>query len=422
MKAISIDRHKISGTSSSLVDSWARKLVLKWLKHFSVGHLTIEDQGTIYHFGQSIAEAGVSATIQINHWSAYSYVLLNGTVGAGEAFMKGTWQSPRLVNVIRLMCRNMQDLKRINNGFSRVNAFLANCVYRFQSNTKANAKLNIAAHYDLGNDFFSLFLDSKMMYSAAIYPEDTTTLNDAATYKLEHICQRLQLKRTDHLLEIGTGWGGMAVYAAKHYGCRVTTTTISKKQYHYACDLVKQAGLEDKITVLLDDYRDLKGQYDKLVSVEMIEAVGRNHYQQYFSACHRLLKVDGLMLIQAITLPDQRYVESSAATDFIQRYIFPGGDLPCLSVMATSMSRFTNLHIVGVEDITWDYARTLADWRDAFFSSLAKVKALGYNDTFIRMWDFYLSYCEGGFMERKISTIQLLAAKPQCQCLPPIIR
>ena len=273
--------------------------------------------------------------------------MFNGTVGSGEAYMKGSWRSPDLTNVIRVMCKNMDLLHAVNRGWSTLNSVLAGLFHRFVPNSKKNARLNIAAHYDLGNDFFSLFLDPTMMYSSAIYSSEKTTLNEAAVYKLEHICQRLQLSHNDHLLEIGTGWGGMAIYAAKNYGCRVTTTTISEQQYQYTLNKVKKLNLQDKITVLFNDYRDLEGSFDKLVSIEMIEAVGRQYYKDYFSVCSRLLKSDGLMLIQAITMPDQRYNKYNNTADFIQRYIFPGGDLPCLSVLSHHVNHSTDMQIVG---------------------------------------------------------------------------
>jgi cyclopropane-fatty-acyl-phospholipid synthase len=422
MKAVSIDEHKMAELSVSVVDKWAKSLVLKWLKQFSRGSLTVKDGNEYHHFGQSSKEAVVSAQINVHHPSVYRDVLFNGTVGSGEAYMRGSWTTPNLTNVIRLMCSNMDMLYKINHGFSRFNAMIARSIHKFRSNNKSNARLNISAHYDLGNDFFSLFLDPTMMYSSAIYPQETSSLIEAATYKLEHICQRLQLKESDHLLEIGTGWGGMAIYAATHFGCKVTTTTISKEQHAHALAEVERLGLHDKITVLLDDYRDLEGRFDKLVSIEMIEAVGRDYYEQYFSTCSRLLKEDGLMLMQAITMPEQRYQQTGQSTDFIQRYIFPGGDLPSMKVMTHHIGEHTDMQIAGVEDITLDYAKTLKDWRTAFFDNIAQVKTLGYDDIFIRMWDFYLCYCEGGFRERTINTLQLLIAKPRCQDLPSIVR
>lgn len=420
MKAVSIENNDIGEISTSVIDGWAKNIVFRWLKSFTQGSLTIDDDDGRHHFGQPSHKAAISAHIVVKHDSVYRDVLFNGTVGSGEAYMKGSWESPNLVNVIRLMCNNMDRLNKINRGWSKVNSIAARMVHRLRSNNKHNAKLNIAAHYDLGNDFFAEFLDPTMMYSSAIFPTSESTLEEAAVYKLEHICQRLQLRETDHLLEIGTGWGGMAIHAAKNYGCRVTTTTISREQYNFALARVKAAGLENQITVLLEDYRDLKGKYDKLVSIEMIEAVGRRYFQQYFSTCNRLLKDSGLMLIQAITMADQRYDLSGESSDFIQRYIFPGGDLPSISVITKHVGQDTDMQLVGVEDITLDYALTLSAWRHRFFERLGNIKSQGYNDVFIRMWEFYLSYCEGGFMERTIGTMQFLMAKPGCKQLPAV--
>ncbi|HEX7762309.1 MAG TPA: cyclopropane-fatty-acyl-phospholipid synthase family protein, partial [Cellvibrio sp.] len=239
------------------------------------------------------------------------------------------------------------------------------------------------------------------------------TLAQAAQYKLQRVCEKLQLQPQDHLLEIGTGWGGMALYAAQHYGCKVTTTTISHEQYQHAKARVRDAGLEDRVTVLFDDYRELNGQFSKLVSIEMIEAVGHEHYDQYFSTCSALLKDDGLMLLQAITISDQRYQNALGSVDFIQRYIFPGGCLPCIGVIADKVMHKTDMTIMGVEEMSDQYAQTLKHWREAFMAQLDQVRALGFDDRFIRLWEFYLSYCEGGFMERSIGTAQVLLAKPR---------
>lgn len=427
MKAASINQQSLDLTTPSFLDVRSKKLVLNWLKKIKVGHLAVNDGDTIHHFGQAEDVASLKATIQVNHPRTYRDILFHGTIGSGEAYMRGAWESPDLTSVIRLFCANMQILPRINSGLAKLGRSVSSVVHRLRINTKKNSRLNIAAHYDLGNDFFKLFLDETMMYSSAIFPSEQSTLHEASVYKLAHICERLNLQPTDHLLEIGTGWGGMAVYAAKHYGCKVTTTTISKEQYDYACEQVKKENLGDKITVLLDDYRDLARdnngeakRYDKLVSIEMIEAVGHQYYQQYFSTCAQLLKPDGLMLIQAITLPDQRYDMAINSVDFIQRYIFPGGQLPCLGVIADHVKKDSDLQIVGVEDITRDYERTLREWRLNFFEKLNDVKAQGFDDVFIRMWDFYLCYCEGGFAERSISTIQVLMAKPRFSDLPTI--
>jgi cyclopropane-fatty-acyl-phospholipid synthase len=279
-------------------------------------------------------------------------------------------------------------------------------------NTRKGSRKNIAAHYDLGNDFFHLFLDPTMMYSAAVFDTSEATLEDASQAKLNEICLQLELTPDDHLVEIGTGWGGMAIHAATHYGCRVTTTTISREQYEYARQRVAELGLTDRITVLCEDYRNLTGQFDKLVSVEMIEAVGHQFYGNYFARCSALLKPSGKMVIQAITISDQRYRQARDTVDFIKRFIFPGGCLPSLAVIADHIARDTDMQIVHLRDITQDYARTLACWRERFTEQLEAVRRMGFDDHFIRMWEFYLCYCEGGFRERIIGTVQLSFAKP----------
>lgn len=424
MKTLSlanIGNHKNNKKQASWYATLAKKLVLKRLQAFKSGRLVLIEGEQQYVCGENHEQGAIDATVIIHSPQVYSDLLLNGTIGAGEAYLRGDWESPDLVSVIRLMCQNLETLYEFNNRWARLSVFVSALTHRLRKNNKANARRNISAHYDLGNDFFSLFLDKSMMYSSAIYPTPEASLELAAEYKLDHICRRLQLTKDDHLLEIGTGWGGMAIYAATRYGCRVTTTTISKEQHTYALEQVKTAGLEDKITVLLDDYRDLEGQFDKLVSIEMIEAVGPEYYPSYFSTCSRLLKQDGLMLIQAITMPDQRYSLTSSSADFIQLYIFPGGHLPCQSVMTHNIAKHSDMQIVGIEDITYDYAKTLADWRERFFACLPTVKSMGYDDVFIRMWEFYLSYCEGGFRERTIGTIQMLMAKPRAMQLPAIV-
>ena len=427
MKAVSVEQQQKHYSNPSVIDRWAKRLVLRWLEKITVGHLRLNEAGKYYEFGETASVATLNAHIVIHNPMVYRDILLNGTVGAGEAYMRGAWSSPDIVQTIRVMCANMPMLNSINEGWSSLNKLLGSIAHRLKANNKSNARLNIAAHYDLGNDFFKLFLDKTMMYSSAIFPTDDATLYDASVYKLAHICERLQLSSSDHLLEIGTGWGGMAIYAARHYGCRVTTTTISNEQYLYTCEQVKQAGLDGLVTVLKKDYRDLlpsspdsEGLFDKLVSIEMIEAVGHQYYKDYFRTCTQLLKPDGLMLIQAITVPDQRYELTRNSSDFIQRYIFPGGELPSLTTITQHVTIHTDMQVVSVDDITAHYAKTLSLWRDNFFSRLEQVKAQGFNAVFIRMWDFYLSYCQGGFEERTISTVQLLMARPKCRALPVV--
>lgn len=404
--------------SSGIVDRVAKSLLLKVLAKLQKGHLTIDDHGECYSFGEPQERASVIAHIQVNHQSAYRQVLLNGTIGSGEAYMQGLWWSPDLTQVIRIFVMNMQVVSEMDSGWNKALQFAANIGHRLRANSKSQARLNIAAHYDLGNDFFKLFLDDTMLYSAAIFPKADTSLQQASEYKMRHICERLSLTSKDHLLEIGTGWGGMAVFAAKHFGCKVTSVTISQEQYQHACEWVAKEGLGELVEIQLKDYRDVTGQFDKLLSIEMIEAVGYQFYSEYFSQCSRLLKPTGKMLIQAITIADQRYHAEKDNADFIQAYIFPGGCLPSIEVITKHVRKDTDMQMIGLEDITFHYAKTLKLWRERFFANIDQVRGQGFDDLFIKMWEFYLCYCEGGFEERVISTSQILLAKPECKTLP----
>lgn len=388
-------------------------MLFKLLRGLGQGCLRIHEQGELFQFGQQADHTDLVADIYVHDAQLYADVVFGGSVGAGEAYMSGFWSTPNLTQVTRLFVRNIDALDAMDSKQSFIGRYLLKMFHWFNRNTKEGSRKNISAHYDLGNDFFRLFLDNTMMYSAAIYPAPDAPLADASVYKLRRVCEKLQLKPEDHLLEIGTGWGGMAIYAAQHYGCRVTTTTISREQRDYALAKVAEAGLSDRIRVLFDDYRDLRGQFSKLVSIEMIEAVGHEHYDQYFSTCSRLLAPNGLMLLQAITIADQRYDMARKTVDFIQRYIFPGGSLPSIAVISDFAKRKTDMNILHIEDIGEHYAQTLKHWRDAFNAKLDRVRAQGFDDRFIRMWEFYLCYCEGGFIERSIGTAQVLLAKPQ---------
>lgn len=390
----------------------ARRFMLRVLSRIKVGSLSIHDGDNRYHFGQAGVPGEPQAEILVHNPAAFGKVLTGGTIAAGEAYIAGDWSSPDLTAVTRLFSANMDSIDAMEAGqhwYTRLALKLAHAINR---NTHRGSRRNISAHYDLGNDFFRLFLDSTMMYSAALFERAETTLEKAAVDKLDEICRRLELRRDEHLLEIGTGWGGMAIHAATHYGCKVTTTTISRKQYEFARARVRELGLQDRITLLLKDYRALTGQYDKLVSIEMIEAVGHDFYSSYFQCCSRLLKDHGKMVIQAITIPDGRYEQARRSVDFIKRYIFPGGCLPSLEIIARHLARDTDMQMVHLRDITADYASTLAHWRQRFMERLDEVRALGFDRRFIRMWEFYLCYCEGGFRERIIGTTQMAFAKP----------
>ncbi|KZX58754.1 cyclopropane-fatty-acyl-phospholipid synthase [Halioglobus sp. HI00S01] len=389
--------------------AFSRRIVMRMLEGISTGTLTVVEEGSRRVFGPG---NGPEAVVHVHSDEVFASLLRSGIVGSGEAYMQGLWSSPDLVAVIRLFSANMQAMQAIDSNASWSKKLVRKLMHIGNANSKTGSARNISAHYDLGNDFFSLFLDPTMMYSAAVYPRADAVLEEAAVHKLDLLCQQLELTPEDHLLEIGTGWGGMAIHAATHYGCKVTTTTISQEQYEYARDKVAEAGLQEQVEVLCRDYRELQGQYDKLVSIEMVEAVGHQYYGEYFSRCSHLLKPGGLFAMQAITVQDQRYSQARDSVDFIKRYIFPGGGLPSIEVISGHLARGTDLQIVNLRDITLDYARTLADWRERFLAAREEVAAQGFDRTFERMWEFYLCYCEGGFRERIISTVQITMAKP----------
>jgi cyclopropane-fatty-acyl-phospholipid synthase len=325
--------------------------------------------------------------------------------------MDACWSSDDLVALVRILVRNRDLLDGVENGLARFGGFALKSWHALRRNTRSGSRRNISTHYDLGNAFFRLFLDDSMMYSSAMFaPGDD--LEQASRRKLERICRKLDLRPEDHLLEIGTGWGGMALYAAENFGCRVTTTTISREQHALATERVAAAGLADRVTVLLQDYRDLQGEFDKLVSIEMVEAIGHQYLDTYFAKCASLLKPDGLALVQAITIEDHRYEQALHSVDFIKRHVFPGSFIPCASVLVGAAARAGRLRTVNLEDFGDSYAQTLSEWRRRFHSRQDEVRALGYDQRFVRLWDFYLCYCEGGFLERSISDIQLLLARP----------
>ncbi len=402
-----------ASTRPGFLGSLAKSQLIKRLHSLPRGYLEIEDGDSSHSFGNAADGEPLRAKMVINDASAYRDIAFGGSLGAAEAHMLGKWTSPNMLELVRLMCVNIDFLNQIDGSTPLLQRVGGKLFHWLNRNTEKQARENISRHYDLSNDFFSLFLDPDMMYSAAIFEHPEMSLEQASIHKLEVICRKLELQPEDHLLEIGTGWGGLAIYAARRYGCRVTTTTISREQYETACRRVRDEGMENQVTVLFEDYRNLQGSYDKLVSVEMIEAVGHKFYSQYFRGCSRLLKDDGLMLLQAITIPGQRYDYARSSVDFIQRYIFPGGSLPSHEAITTSVRANTDMVIIGMQEIGEDYGRTLQVWRERFLGRLDEVRALGFDDYFIRMWNYYLCYCQGGFEERIIGTSQILFAKPQ---------
>jgi cyclopropane-fatty-acyl-phospholipid synthase len=401
-----------SNACGGLIADFARKLLFKRLQQIPKGQLRIIDGQRTDVFGQANNHAEFSGTIVVHDHTAIADIAFGGSLGAAEAYMQGKWSSPNLVQLVRLMSANIDFLNSMDDNRFFAKRLTDRFYHWLNRNNHRGSRQNIAAHYDLSNDFFALFLDPEMMYSAAVFENEDTDLDTAALFKLDLVCQKLALKPEDHLLEIGTGWGGMALYAAQNYGCRVTTTTISQQQYEAACQRVAEAGLEDRVTVLCEDYRNLTGQFDKLVSIEMIEAVGSEYYREYFRGCASLLKDNGLMLLQAITIPAQRYQYAQDSVDFIQRYIFPGGSLPSHEAILTSVRQHTDLEMINMQEIGSDYAKTLDIWCQRFMNKLEDVRSLGFDERFIRMWHFYLCYCQGAFEERVIGTSQMLLAKP----------
>jgi len=400
------------------LDGLARRVLFNRLQQLHDGEIIIVDGADRFRFGRPSERCPLSAVLQVRDPRFYSDVVFGGSIGAGEAYMTGYWHSEDLTVLVRVMACNLDVLDGMEQGWATLTVPLQKILHWLNRNTQTGSRRNIAAHYDLGNEFFRLMLDETMMYSCAMFNEPSMSLYEAQAHRLEAICNKLDLKATDHLLEIGTGWGGLALHAARHYGCRVTTTTISREQYELACRRVAEAGLQDHITVLMEDYRKLSGRYDKLVSIEMIEAIGHEYYATYFQKCASLLKSQGMMLLQAITIADQRYEQAKRSVDFIQRYIFPGGCLPSVTIMLDTLTRHSDMRLYHLEDIGPHYATTLCKWRKNVKANQAGIKALGYSDTFLSMWDYYLCYCEGGFMERSIGTVQMLLVKPDNRRMP----
>ena len=402
------------GAETGWMDRIARRLLLNRLQRLETGAIRIEEQGRLRRFGPA-DQSRKAVTVRVLDPGFYGDVVFGGSIGAGESYMQGHWSCDDLTGLVRILLRNRRLLDGIDSGPLYLRGPLHRLLHRLRRNTRRGSRRNVEAHYDLGNDLFRLFLDDTMMYSSGVFEHPYASLHDASLAKLERICRKLDLQPDDHVLEIGTGWGGFALYAARNYGCRVTTTTVSQEQYQLARERVQEAGLQDRIDVLCRDYRDLQGRYDKLVSIEMVEAIGHAYLDTYFAQCDRLLKPDGMFLLQAITIADQRYRQAARSVDFIQRYIFPGGFLPSVSVLNDGATRNSELRLFHLEDIGPHYATTLRHWRERFFARLPEVRTLGYDERFIRMWEFYLCYCEGGFLERSIGTVQMLLVKPRCR-------
>ena len=392
------------------MERMARSTLEKMLAQLQSGSITLRDGEAERTYG-TVMPGEQSVRVEVLHPRFYRRILTGGSLGAAEAYLDGDWSCDDLTAVIRILIRNQTVARDMDRGLAKLTGLGARALHWMRRNSRSGSRRNIEAHYDLGNDFFQLFLDETLLYSSAIFETSDTTLQDASIAKMERICQRLDLRPHDHLLEIGTGWGGFAIHAARKYGCRITTTTISKEQFDLARQRISAAGLDHRIEVILSDYRDLKGQYDKLVSIEMIEAVGHQFFDTFFRKCGTLLKPDGLMLLQGIVANEQGYAEYLRSTDFIQRYIFPGGCLPSVLAMGQSIARTTDMRILHLEDFAPHYAQTLRCWRERFWGAIDQVRELGFTERFIRMWHYYFCYCEAAFDERSVGVVQMLLAR-----------
>jgi len=391
----------------------ARGLVRGRLGALRDGALTLVDGGEVEHFGDP--DSSLRATLFVRDPRFYRALALRGAIGGAESYMDGDWRCDDLPAAIRILARNREAFSRLNGGLARwVRPSLA-VFHALRRNTRDGSRRNIAAHYDLGDAFFELFLDPTLTYSSGVFEREDASMEQASIAKFERVCRKLRLRPEDHVLEIGSGWGSFAMHAAAHYGCRVTTTTISRRQFERARQRIAMAGLSDRVEILCEDYRDLRGQYDKLVSIEMIEAVGHQHLNRFFEVCSRCLRPDGAMLLQAITIPERDYEEHKRSVDFIKRYIFPGGELVSVGALSAAAAAADGLRITHLEDLAPHYAETLRRWRARMFENLSRMRALGLSEPFLRMWEFYLCYCEGGFEEREIGVVQAVFEKPRAR-------
>lgn len=401
----------INNQSLPVYQQWSRNLLFSLLGRLKNAQLTVRDELGVSRFGDP--ESDLHAHLLVHDTTLYTRILTGGSIGAAESYVDGDWESEELVNVMRIFARNIDTLDRMENRLGWARWIFSRLIQFKNRNTRKGSKDNIAAHYDLGNDLYELLLDKQMQYSSAVFQHPGQTLDLAQENKLELICQKLELSEQDHLLEIGTGWGGLACHAARNYGCKVTTTTLSKEQFRYAQDMVARQGLGDKVTLLLKDYRDLDGHYSKLVSVEMIEAVGHEFLQAYFAQLQNLLQPRGKMLIQAITIDDRQYDQYRKSVDFIQKFIFPGGCLPSIHEISRHLKQSTSLQIRELIDYGLDYAKTIEHWTQSLTKHGDALQLLGYDERFQRLWHYYFAYCRGGFMENHIGLVHLLAHKPR---------
>lgn len=414
MKHSAFDTTLLEGLSAEPVkcDTLCRRMVHKRLSGIEEGAITITDPMGKYVFGQFSEGFPVAAAVRVYQPRFYARIAMGGSIGAAESYMDGDWATDDLPSLCRILARNSATLDAMDKRLSDIQAPLLKAYHWFNKNSRSGSRRNIAAHYDLGNDFFQTFLDETMAYSSGYFESDTDSLAQASINKFDRLCQKLHLNADDHLLEIGSGWGGFACHAAKTYGCKVTTITISREQLAITQERIREEGLADRVTARFCDYRDVTGTYTKIASIEMIEAVGHQYYPTFFKQCMRLLRRDGLLGLQAITIRDQQYNFARRNVDFIKRYIFPGGCLPSHTTLCNVATKHSDLALIRLDDMTPHYARTLARWRERFLANEPRIAGLGYSESFRRMWNFYLCYCQAGFEEHLTGVSQLVYARP----------
>lgn len=409
-KASASERCTVETKVPSIIDRLAQKTIFKLLSAMQFGQIVVRDGKNRWTFG---SDATLIAHVTVRDPIFYRQVVFGGSIGAGEAYIDHLWDVDDLTVLSRIMVLNMDMLDRMERGLGWILQIFRLVGHTAKYNSRKGSKRNIIAHYDLGNELYRSFLDPTMMYSSAIYPNKSSSLEEASYHKLETICKKLDLRPTDRVIEIGTGWGGFAIHAARNYGCHVTTTTISDAQYAEAKCRILAAGLSGRITLLKSDYRDLQGSFDKLVSIEMVEAVGRKFLPTFFKKCEDLLADNGMMLLQAITIRDNKYDQYARSVDFIQRHIFPGGHILSITRMLNLITQKTDMVVRDLEDFGLDYARTLHDWRKRFTKAFPSLQEHGYDERFRRLWEYYLCYCEGGFQEQSISVVHIVASRPK---------
>tara|TARA_S200000501_G_scaffold363266_1_gene393935 strand:+ start:65456 stop:66727 length:1272 start_codon:yes stop_codon:yes gene_type:complete len=404
-----LDYKKPKQGGKSFLSSFFRKAFIKKFEKIKTGYIKINDREGSFSFGNS----GDRLQIEVSIFSQDFYVMLGsgGVIGVAEAYMAGSWKASNLRTLLQIVLQNKEVLSEIDTGFAKIIKPINFMIHYRKKNTILGSKKNILAHYDVGNEFYKLWLDKTMTYSCAIFENSSSSLEDASIEKLDRLCRKLDLRKNDDILEIGTGWGSFAIHAAKNYGCSITTTTISDAQYNYVKELISAHSLGSKIKLVKEDYRNLKGKYDKIISIEMIEAVGHEFIPLFFSKVSSLLYPDGLVALQGITYNDQQFDIYKNSVDFIKKYIFPGSCLISIAQIANVIKKNTDLAIIDMEDITLHYAETLKRWRENFLSSTTEIKELGFPKHFIKMWEFYFAFCEAGFLERNIGDVQLIFAK-----------